>query len=52
MHQIRVLLADDNAIFRQGLRRLLATDPQIVVVGEAKDRLDVVEQAERAALRT
>lgn len=49
MHQIRVLLADDNAIFRQGLRRLLATDPQIVVVGEAKDGLDAVDQAERTA---
>ena len=49
MHQIRVLLADDNAIFRQGLRRLLETDPEIIVVGEAKDGLDVVYQAERTA---
>jgi len=32
---IRVLLADDHPIVRQGLRALLADDPEIAVVGEA-----------------
>ncbi len=33
----RVLLADDHAIVREGLRRILATDPSFEVVGEASD---------------
>ena len=38
--QIRVLLADDHAIFRDGLRKLLGSDEDIVIVGEAfVDRL-------------
>jgi two-component system, NarL family, nitrate/nitrite response regulator NarL len=34
---IRVGLADDHPIFRQGLRALLHTEPGIAVVGEASD---------------
>lgn len=34
---IRILVADDHAIFRDGLRRLLATQEEFVVVGEACD---------------
>ena len=33
--QIRVLLADDHAVLRAGLRALLEKDPGLVVVGEA-----------------
>lgn len=33
--RIRVLLADDHAVFRQGLRRLLETERDFLVVGEA-----------------
>ena len=32
---IRVLIVDDHAIFRRGLRSLLAEEPDIAVVGEA-----------------
>jgi NarL family two-component system response regulator LiaR len=32
---LRVLLADDHAIVRKGIRALLATEPDIAVVGEA-----------------
>ena len=32
---IRVLLADDHAMFRQGVREILSTDGGIEVVGEA-----------------
>jgi len=31
---IRVLLADDHALMREGLRALLATAPGVEVVGE------------------
>lgn len=34
---VRVLLVDDHTLVRQGLRGLLALDPEIAVVGEAGD---------------
>lgn len=34
---IRILIADDHAVVRAGLRGLLAADPEIEVVGEAED---------------
>jgi DNA-binding NarL/FixJ family response regulator len=42
---IRVLIADDQAISRQGLRMILESAPGIEVVGEAVDGLDAIEQA-------
>lgn len=35
MQTIRIVTADDHAIFRDGLRRLLEAEPGFVVVGEA-----------------
>jgi NarL family two-component system response regulator LiaR len=46
---IRVLIADDHAILRKGIRALLGTEPDIEVVGESGDGLETVAQA--AALR-
>jgi DNA-binding NarL/FixJ family response regulator len=40
---IRILLVDDHALFRQGLRQLLATTPDIVVVGEAGSASEAFE---------
>ena len=37
MTRIRVLIADDHAILRDGLRKLLAEETDIVVAGEARD---------------
>ncbi len=37
MANIRVLLADDHATVREGLRAILSADPEITVVGEAAD---------------
>jgi NarL family two-component system response regulator LiaR len=42
---IRVLLADDHAIVRSGVRALLATVPDIDVVGEVGDGAEAVAQA-------
>jgi DNA-binding NarL/FixJ family response regulator len=42
---IRVLIADDHAILRLGLRALIATEPDMEVVGEAVDGTDAVRQA-------
>jgi NarL family two-component system response regulator LiaR len=44
---IRVLLVDDHAIVRDGIRSLLATEPDIQVVGEAGDGREAVAAAER-----
>ncbi|MFQ5796997.1 MAG: response regulator [Candidatus Bipolaricaulia bacterium] len=43
---IRVLLADDHALVRQGLVALLEGVPGIEVVGEAEDGMAAVSQAE------
>jgi two-component system response regulator NreC len=42
---IRVLIADDHAVLRDGLRAFLGKDPGIEVVGEAEDGMDAVEKA-------
>ena len=39
---IRVVLVDDHAVLRQGLRRLLEDEPDIEVVGEAANGLEAV----------
>ncbi|WP_174534172.1 response regulator [Micromonospora chalcea] len=44
---IRVLLADDQAMVRGGLRLILEDQPDITVVGEASDGVDAVAQARR-----
>jgi DNA-binding NarL/FixJ family response regulator len=42
---IRVLLADDEAVVRAGIRTVLASDPQLRVVAEASDGRQAVELA-------
>lgn len=42
---IRVLIADDHALLREGLRKILELEDDIAVVGEAVDGHDVVEKA-------
>jgi DNA-binding NarL/FixJ family response regulator len=45
MEQLRVLVADDHPIFRDGLRMLLTSIPEFEVVGEAASGAAVVELA-------
>ena len=40
---IRILLADDHGIIRQGLRSLLEKEPDMQVVGEAEDGRKAIE---------
>ena len=47
MDRIRILVVDDHALFREGLRALLAAFPDIAVVGEAADGEEAIAQAER-----
>jgi two-component system response regulator NreC len=44
---IRVLLAEDHTIVREGLKALLSTQPDIEVVGEAGDGAEAVELSRR-----
>ena len=44
---IRVVIADDQAIARHGLRMILESEQDIEVVGEAADGLDALAQVER-----
>lgn len=43
----RILIADDQALFREGLRTLLSTRPDMEVVGEAGDGEEAVALVER-----
>lgn len=42
---IRILIADDHPVVREGLRQLIATEPGMEVVSEAADGIEVVEKA-------
>ncbi len=44
MNRIRILLADDHVLVRAGLRKLLESLPDVEVVGEASDGLDLLAQ--------
>ena len=46
MPEIRVLLVDDHAILRDGIRALLSFQDDILVVGEARNGEDAIQQVE------
>ena len=46
---IRVLLVDDHQLVRAGVTTLLQSDPQITVVGEARNGREAVESVEGTA---
>ena len=45
--KVRIVLADDHTILREGLRALLTAEDEIVVVGEAQDGREAVRCVER-----
>lgn len=45
MSKIRVLVADDHAVLRAGLKLLINTQPDLEVVGEASDHRQALQQA-------
>jgi len=42
--KIKVLLAEDHTLVRQGFRRMLEDDPRVSVVGEARTGLEAIER--------
>ena len=47
MKKIRVLIVDDHAVLRAGLRTLLNLQPDMEVVGEAAEGLEALEKTKR-----
>ena len=47
MTPIKVVIADDHALFREGLRRILSLEKDILVVGEAANGDEATKVAER-----
>jgi len=45
MDRIKVLIADDHAFFREGLRALLRVIPDVEVVGEAASGVETIDRA-------
>ena len=43
---IRVVIADDHALLRQGIRNVLELEPELTVLGEAADGEEAVRQVE------
>jgi len=44
---IRVLIADDHALFREGLRRILELEEDVKIVGEANDGAETLRLVEK-----
>ena len=47
MSKIRVLLADDHTLFRQGMKTLIAAESDLEVIGEASNGKDAAAKAEQ-----
>lgn len=47
MEQIKIIIADDHPVVREGLIAMLGRQPDFKVVGEAKDGAEAVEMARR-----
>ena len=45
MAKIRILIADDHAVLREGMHRLLELEPDMEVIGEANDGHEAVKMA-------
>lgn len=45
IEQIRILIADDHALVREGLQSIISTEADMQVVGEAADGVAAVQQA-------
>jgi DNA-binding NarL/FixJ family response regulator len=49
MNRIKILLADDHAVVREGIRKLLETDPDLKIVAEAENGREAVALAAKTS---
>ena len=47
MNVIRLLLADDHILFREGLSGIISSQPDMQVIGEASDGLEAIVKAQQ-----
>lgn len=47
INKIRILLADDHTVVRQGFKMILSAQPDMEVVGEASNGVEAVQQAQK-----
>ena len=47
MNKIKIVIADDHAIVREGTRMMLEREDDMEVVGEARDGIEAIKQVER-----
>jgi DNA-binding NarL/FixJ family response regulator len=47
MHRINILIADDHTLFRQGMRKMLESEEDMAVVGEAATGREALQQARK-----
>jgi two-component system response regulator NreC len=45
MAKIRIFLTDDHTLFRQGIKILIGSEPDMEIVGEASNAVDAIAQA-------
>ena len=48
MPPYKIILADDHALMREGLKRIIQEDPELQVIDEAGDGLELLEILERS----
>jgi two-component system response regulator NreC len=48
MAKIRVFLTDDHTLFRQGIKTLIGSEPDMEIAGEASNAIDAIAQAAEA----
>jgi DNA-binding NarL/FixJ family response regulator len=48
MPPYRIMLADDHVLLREGLKRIIQEDPELQVVEEAEDGLELLEILEKS----
>jgi two-component system, NarL family, response regulator NreC len=44
----RIVIAEDHTILREGLRALLSSDPELEIVGEARDGQEAIRSVEKS----
>ena len=47
MEKIKVMLADDHTLVREGLKQLLMTFENIEVIGEAEDGVEAIDLVQK-----